>query len=337
MVPHNVVQPVLTVGAVLNDSLDSWSSLELDESVPPVPLPPPPLPSAPSGLVRPSVGQLKGKIQAGVQERVSNFWKEKVGRYVMQGDYISLIMEEGNCITWKSFIWDIPQGVLKFAMNAGLNTLPTYDNLKRWGKRVCDRCPFCGNIQTLAHILSNCSVALDQGRLTWRHDSVLSTIINVLHSNLAPDMTLFSDMAGHQAPHGGTIPPNILVTALRPDIFMLNEVSREVIIFELTCPWDSNIDRSHTYKEEKYAPLVADLSRDFKVFSFSFEVSVRGQITKGNKDRLKAFIYRCCSEPKKNYKKLIANCSKASLLSSYSIFSARREPSWSSPAPLIVR
>lgn len=165
-------------------------------------------------------------------------------------------------------------------MNAGLNTLPTFDNLKRWGKRVCDRCPFCGNIQTLAHTPSNCSVALDQGRFTWRHDSVLSAIIHVLRSSLSPDFVFFSDMAGHQAPHGGTIPPHVLVTNLRPDIFVLNETSREVVVFELTCPWDSNIARSHSYKEEKYAPLVADLSRLYKVYSFSSEVSVRGQITK---------------------------------------------------------
>ena len=117
---------------------------------------------------------------------------------------------------------------------------------------------------------------------------------------------------------------------------MLKESSREVIVFELTCPWDSNIERSHTYKEEKYPSLVADLSRNYKVFSFSFEVSVRGQITKGNKERLRAFVYRCCSDPRKNFKSLLRNCSKASLLSSYTIFSARREPSWNSPAPLVL-
>ena len=130
MVPPSDVQSNLsTIGLGLNDSQDSWSSLDLDVSVPPPPPPPPP-PSA-----RPSVKQLRGKIQARVQERVNDFWKEKIGRYVMQGDYISLIMEEKNCITWKSFIWDIPQGVLKFAMNPDLHTLPTFDNLKRWGKK----------------------------------------------------------------------------------------------------------------------------------------------------------------------------------------------------------
>ena len=104
-------------------------------------------------------------------------------------------------------MWDIPQGVLKFAINAGMVTLPSFDNLKRWGKRVSDRCPFCGNIQTLAHILSNCSISLDQGRYTWRHDSVLSSIIKIVRSRVLHDFVLFSDMPGFQAPHGGTVPP----------------------------------------------------------------------------------------------------------------------------------
>ena len=133
-------------------------------------------------------------IQSGVQEWVSDFWKEKVGHYVMQGDYMALIMEEKDCITWKSFLWDIPQGVLKFAINAGINTLPTLDNLRRWGKRVNDRCPLCGNIQTLLHVLSNCSISLDQGRYTWRHNSVLLSIVTTVRDNLQEGFALFSDL-----------------------------------------------------------------------------------------------------------------------------------------------
>ena len=136
----------------------------------PLPVPSPSLPSVvPNPLTTRSSSTdltknvLKRKIQRGVQGRVNDFWKEKIGRYMMQGDYLALIMEEGGCITWKSFMWDIPQGVLKFAINAGINTLPSLDNLKRWGKRVSDRCSFCGNTETLAHILSNCNTALTQG------------------------------------------------------------------------------------------------------------------------------------------------------------------------------
>ena len=189
---------------------------------------------------------LKSKIQAGVQGRVNDFWKEKIGQYIMQGDYLGLIMEEGSCVTWRSYLWDVPRGILKFALNAGLNTLPSLDNLKRWGKRVSDRCSFCGNSQTLLHVLSNCQVAL-----------------------------------------------------------------------------------------HKYAPLVADISRVYKTYLFSIEISVRGQVSGDNKKRLKAFVYRSCVDPKPIFKSLVQICSKIALLSSYSIFTARNEPTWESPSLLI--
>ena len=260
-----------------------------------------------------------------------------MGRYVMQGDYLALIMEERDCITWRAYMWDIPCGVLKFAINAGVNTLPTFDNLKRWGKRTNDRCPFCGNTQTLLHVLSNCGVALYQGCYTWRHNSVLSTLIRIIRPVLIDGSRLYSDMPEYQAPHGGTIPPEILVTNLKPDLFIVNEVSKVAVVFELTCPWDTNIDRSHAYKEEKYAALVADLSIDYKVYHFSVEISVRGHITRANRSCLKSLAFRCCNNARVVTKALISNASKAALLSSYSIFSARKEPAWMSPAPLVIK
>ena len=95
VVPPIVDQIVLTTGASLDDSLSSWSSLEMEELAPP---PPPP----PGGVMNYTL--LKRKIQTGVQDRVNEFWKEKVGHYIMQGDYISLIMEEGSCVTWRSYL-----------------------------------------------------------------------------------------------------------------------------------------------------------------------------------------------------------------------------------------
>ena len=88
---------------------------------------------------------------------------------------------------------------------------------------------------------------------------------------------------------------------------------------------------------DKYAPLVADLSRDFKTYLFSIEVSVRGQVSSENKKRLKAFVYRSCVDPKPIFKSLVQVCSKISLLSSYSIFMARNEPSWENPSLLTSR
>ena len=148
-------------------------------------------------------------------------------------------------------------------------------------------------------------------------------------------MHLFSDLPGFLAPNGGSIPPHILVTNLKPDIFIVDEQAMVAVVFELTCPWDSNINRSHDYKEDKYAPLVADLSSRFTTYHFSFEVSVRGQVTGNNKTRLKSFIYRVCAEPKVVFKTMVQMCSKIALLSSFSIFAARSEPSWNNP-PLLA-
>ena len=368
------VENSLTLDNTLDNSRGSWSSLEIEGPLTPppptAPLPPSPSPpflslspppnpslplippsptdnptpstSHPSLALHPSTELtskvLKRKIQRGVQERVNDFWKEKIGRYIMQGDYLALIMEEGDSVTWKSFMWDIPKGVLKFAINAGVNTLPSHDNLKRWGKRVSDRCPFCGNIGTLAHILSNCPTALTQGRYTWRHNSVLTSIIKLVQPFFKKEgMILYSDMPGYQAPHGGTVPPHVLVTALKPDIVIISEQSDEVIVFELTCPWDSNISRSHSYKSEKYSPLISDLSQRFVTSFYSIEVSARGQITKDNRSRLKSFLFKCCVPTREAPKALTRVSSKAALLSSFSIFAARGEPSWENPTPLTLQ
>ena len=154
---------------------------------------------------------------------------------------------------------------------------------------------------------------------------------------LRDGFSLFSDLPGFQAPHGGVIPPDAHVTNLKPDLFLINVATRVIVFFELTCPWDSNIQRSHEYKERKYAPLIADLSRRNKVYNYSVEVSARGQISKDNRARLKSFLYNCCDAPRNSIKSLTRICSKASLLSSFSLFSARKEPSWSTPNPLTVR
>ena len=116
----------------------------------------------------------------------------------------------------------------------------------------------------------------------------------------------------------------------------MNRDARRIALLELTCPWDSNVDNAHRYKEEKYALLVADLARDFKVFHYSVEISVRGQVSKENRSRLKSLAFEFCQEPKLVSRSLVNYGSKAALLGSFSLFSARNEPSWASPRHIIV-
>ena len=58
--------------------------------------------------------------------------------------------------------------------------------LKLWGYSKSDSCALCkGENCTLHHILANCNVALNQGRFTWRHDSVLLFLESALTEHLA--------------------------------------------------------------------------------------------------------------------------------------------------------
>ena len=155
-----------------------------------------------------------------------------------------------------------------------------------------DHCTVCNSNskQTLHHILSNCSSALEQGRYTWRHDSVLRTIFDFIRSEVKGGYDVFVDLSGHGAGNGGTIPPDVLVTTQRPDLFIVNRDLKKVILLELTVPWDMNIDSSHGIKSRKYASLIGDLERHFSVEAYCFEVSVRGLVSKANKARLKSFL-----------------------------------------------
>ena len=46
-------------------------------------------------------------------------------------------------VTWKSYIYSVPKGVMSFAMRASTNILATADNLKRWNRRTSDHCQLC--------------------------------------------------------------------------------------------------------------------------------------------------------------------------------------------------
>jgi hypothetical protein len=95
--------------------------------------------------------------------------------------------------------------------------------------------------QTLFHVLVHCKHTLDQGRLTWRHDSVLNQIAGCLKSALVGKSTLelYCDLDGSQAPGGGFIPADIMVQAQRPDLVIVyrSVYGRfRIALVELTCP-----------------------------------------------------------------------------------------------------
>ena len=81
-------------------------------------------------------------------------------------------------------MYDLPHGVYKFLINAVSDSLNHNSNLVRWGKQTNDCCPACGNKETLQHVLNMCSVYLNQGRFTWRHNNILNYIWKSIENGL---------------------------------------------------------------------------------------------------------------------------------------------------------
>jgi hypothetical protein len=125
-------------------------------------------------------------------------------------------------------MWDLPCGVLIFTVNSSIDMLPTFTNLRRWGKHASVNLQLCGNMvkQKLFYVLDHCKHSLDQGRLTWRHNSILNHIAGCLKSALVDKSTveLYCDFDGLQALGGGSILADVMVQVQRPDLVILNRL-----------------------------------------------------------------------------------------------------------------
>ena len=139
---------------------------------------------------------------------------------------------------------------------------------------------------------------------------------------------VYSDINGYQTTNGGTIPGNMTVTALKPDIVIVNDKDKVVEIFELTVPFEGNIKARNTQKSNKYAHFATDI-KSHKATITAFEVGARGYLTSENEVRLKKICSFC--EKGTKPKEFLENISSLAITSSYFIFTARKQPTWSSP------
>ena len=95
-------------------------------------------------------------------------------------------------------------------------------------------CDFKVTQPTTNHVLAGCSVALDQGRYTWRHDSVLQVFVRSLLKDLSPSSKLYADLPGHLASESppSTIPSNLSTSLSRPDLVLVSPDS--ITLLELS-------------------------------------------------------------------------------------------------------
>ena len=227
-------------------------------------------------------------------------------------------------------MFDLKQGTMKFLLNASIDTLPTQANLKRWNKSGSDLRTLCRGRQTTNHVLNICKVGKDTGRWTWRHNCIVSYVVNSIDTE---KYSVFSDIPGHTAPGGGSVPPEICVTVQKPDIVVVDKSKKSLHLFELTCPLEDNINKRHLDKEKKYAHFVTDLSSEqMKCNLTCFEISSRGLITPQNHERLHTLHkYTRKGIKLSTFKK---NISALSLLSSFHIWLCRSDPLFQEPSYL---
>ena len=102
---------------------------------------------------------------------------ERLQKLQLQGRWIEWSKQMHQDLSWQKLIYNWSDAELRFALQATTDTAPSATNLRRWGlSQVDPACILCGRPATLRHVLNGCSVALHQGRFTWRHNSVLSAI-----------------------------------------------------------------------------------------------------------------------------------------------------------------
>ena len=88
--------------------------------------------------------------------------------------------------------------------------------------------------------LSSLYTATQQGRTTWRHNSILEHIRTSIVQNKPEHLEVYADVPGCTI-NGATIPQDILIVSgegSKPDLVLINR--RETIVCELCCLFNYN-------------------------------------------------------------------------------------------------
>lgn len=275
---------------------------------------------------------MKSMAKDHILNTVSLFWKTHVQSLAVQGRFLELLALESSCVHWRSIVFNLPERVCKFLVNSVTDTLNTRANLLRWGKSSTNKCSHCKNKETLNHVLNCCKNFLDQGRYTWRHNNILNYIIKVSRAGFSRSdqdpPTIIHDIPGCPGfASGSTIPTECSPTNLIPDLCIFWKELRKLVILELSVPFETNISNAHSFKSNKYAPLISDIQgNDFEVSYFAIEIGSRGFISQENLARLKTFL-SFVNKPVP-FKLFRDNLSKLAVISSFVIYHAKHENTW---------
>ena len=109
-----------------------------------------------------------------------------------------------------------------------------------------------------------------------------------------------------------TVPPNIAITGLKPDLVIFKRQSSppEVALLELTLPWDSSsgMEKARIRKDERYEKLTSDIEEQgFRCFNIPLEIGAGGFINNRNRG---VISHICKIMNIRKVSQVLKNCSK---------------------------
>ena len=239
-------------------------------------------------------------------------------KLVKQGRWAEILANLDSDLTWKASLAGLSEATYSFALKSLVDCLPTNCNLHVW-KQMSEICGSCGtNRQTLLHVLNNCPVKLKL--YSWRHDNILFKLKNILCSHL-PSLEIHCDLFIENNVicdiNICTIPIDIYLTNLRPDLVVIDRENKSVIILELTVPFETNFANAQERKCLKYSSVISGLEEaGFKCSFYSLEIGSRGIAAHGTCSTLR----KICRSTKKETRDFVYSIVKVALKCSYVIF-----------------
>ena len=179
--------------------------------------------------------------------------------------FITDFLPTQRITSWQKVVDKMPANIFSFCRRALILALPTYANLKTWNiipENICTQCKV--KPQTQHHVLNNCEATVKEGRLTWRHDSVLYTISHHLQILSNKGYAILADIPEY-------LNPANLFTGLCPDIALC--FGNLIIAVELTICFETNFKKSRKYKEDRYKNLkdhLNDRNKELKLYYVEF-------------------------------------------------------------------
>ena len=182
----------------------------------------------------------------------------------------------GKVITqWNEIAEQMTANTYKFARKILIFSLPINTNLKRWNKISNDRCLLCNGRQTQLHVLNSCVAAANDGRYTWRHDSILYTVMYYVKQLIEKGYEIHADLEGYAT-------TNVLFNDnVRPDIAV--NKGNDLTTIELTCCFETILVKSNKFKKEKYDKRDKKLKSKLNLNNLYIELTSLGLTPKTNK------------------------------------------------------